>query len=54
MITVETAILILSAAFIAWELDLEKPDPYSIGNGDTLMVRKIGYEFCPNYFCFHR
>tara|TARA_R110000823_G_scaffold196890_1_gene328183 strand:+ start:161 stop:403 length:243 start_codon:yes stop_codon:yes gene_type:complete len=47
--TVETIILLLVAVFIAWEIDLEKPKPYSLGNGDTLMVKKLGYGFCPTH-----
>ena len=41
--------MILMASFIAWESDREKPKPYSLGNGDTLMVRIEGYEFCPKH-----
>ena len=26
-----------------------KPKPYTLGNGDTLMVRTKGYGFCPEY-----
>ena len=37
------------ASFIAWESDREKPKPYSLGNGDTLMVRIIGHDFCPKH-----
>ena len=47
--TAETIFIFLVAAFIALEIDLEKPKPYSIGNGDTLMVRILGYDFCPKY-----
>tara|TARA_R100001530_G_C4240279_1_gene135081 strand:+ start:407 stop:643 length:237 start_codon:yes stop_codon:yes gene_type:complete len=36
-------------AIMAWEADRFKPRPYSLGNGDTLMVRIAGYEFCPKY-----
>ena len=25
------------------------PKPYPLGEGDTLMVRTMGYEFCPPY-----
>jgi|TARA_Y100000310_G_scaffold219257_1_gene220662 hypothetical protein len=32
---------------MAWETDKFKPKPYSLGNGDTLMVRIRGYGFCP-------
>tara|TARA_Y100000310_G_scaffold149739_1_gene149143 strand:- start:374 stop:613 length:240 start_codon:yes stop_codon:yes gene_type:complete len=45
----ETMIIILLAGFIAWEVELEKPKPYLLGNGDTLMVRIVGYGFCPDY-----
>ena len=37
------------AGFLAWEIDMEKPKPYPLGNGDTLMVRRAGYDFCPQY-----
>ena len=40
-------ILVLLACFLGWETDRMKPKPYSLGNGDTLMVRIIGYDFCP-------
>ena len=46
---IQTLCLIVTAAFLAWELDREKPIPYSLGNGDTLMIRTSGYLFCPNY-----
>ncbi len=46
----ETILLILIAFYLGWELDSEKPKAYPIGNtGDTLMVRIVGYEFCPSY-----
>ena len=45
----ETICLILMAGFLAWEIDMEKPKPYPLGNGDTLMVRRAGYDFCPQY-----
>ena len=32
-----------------WETEKMKPTPYPIGDGDTLMVRTMGYEFCPPY-----
>ena len=47
ILPIETIILILVAALISWEIDREQPKPYPIGNGDTLMVRIVGYEFCP-------
>jgi len=44
----QTILLILLAGFLAWETDMANPKPYPLGNeGDTLMVRIIGYEFCP-------
>jgi hypothetical protein len=46
---IQTLCLILTAAFLAWEVDREKPVPYALGNGDTLMVRDKGYAFCPDY-----
>ena len=45
----ETICLILITGFLAWEVEREKPVPYPLGNGDTLMVRVVGYEFCPTY-----
>ena len=36
-------------AIMAWEADRFKPRPYSLGNGDTLMVRTRGYGFCPKH-----
>ncbi len=41
--------MIFIACFIGLESDREKPKPYPVGNGDTLMVRIVGYEFCPSY-----
>ena len=43
----ETILLILLAGFLAWEADKVNPKAYPLGNGDTLMVRVIGYDFCP-------
>ena len=44
----ETLCLILIASLIGYESDREKPKPYPLGfTGDTLMVRIVGYEFCP-------
>ena len=40
-------ILIFLTGFLAWEIDMSKPKPYPLGNGDTLMIRITGYEFCP-------
>ena len=45
----ETIILILLAFYAGWETEEMKPKPYSLGGGDTLMVRTMGYEFCPPY-----
>tara|TARA_Y100000310_G_C20170102_1_gene573253 strand:+ start:114 stop:353 length:240 start_codon:yes stop_codon:yes gene_type:complete len=39
----------LIIGLIGYESDREKPKPYPLGSGDTLMVRIIGYEFCPQY-----
>ena len=44
----ETILIVLLAAFMAWETESFKPKPYSLGNGDTLMVRARGYGFCPD------
>tara|TARA_R100000656_G_scaffold32976_1_gene28394 strand:- start:121 stop:399 length:279 start_codon:yes stop_codon:yes gene_type:complete len=41
-------VLLLLAGFLAWEVDVEQPKPYPLGNGDTLMVRIVGYGFCPS------
>ena len=44
----QTILLIILAGFLAWETDMTNPKPYPLGSeGDTLMVRIIGYEFCP-------
>jgi hypothetical protein len=43
----EAILLISIAVFMAWEADRLEPKPYSLGGGDTLMVRIAGYEFCP-------
>ena len=45
----ETVLLILLACYMGLETERMKPKPYSLGNGDTLMVRIMGYEFCPPY-----
>ena len=45
----ETIILILLAFYAGWETEAMKPKPYPLGGGDTLMVRTMGYEFCPPY-----
>ena len=31
-----------------WETESFKPKPYTLGGGDTLMVRIRGYGFCPD------
>jgi hypothetical protein len=45
----QTLCIIIIASIIGWESDRAKPKPYPIGEGDTLMVRISGYEFCPKY-----
>ena len=46
---IDTLLLLLLTGFLAWEIDMTKPKPYSLGNtGDTLMIRITGYEFCPS------
>ena len=37
------------ACYLGWETERMKPKPYPLGGGDTLMVRIMGYEFCPLY-----
>ena len=49
MILWETILIGIMAGLIAWETDRFKPRAYAIGNGDTLMVRIAGYDFCPKY-----
>ena len=44
-----TTILILLLAYICWETEKMKPKAYPLGGGDTLMVRSMGYSFCPEY-----
>tara|TARA_R100001530_G_scaffold23454_1_gene19153 strand:- start:419 stop:661 length:243 start_codon:yes stop_codon:yes gene_type:complete len=47
---ITTIYLCLVAGFLALEVDREKPKPYPLGTtGDTLMVRIVGYGFCPKY-----
>ena len=46
---IETIILILLACYIGWETEAMTPKPYPLGGGDTLMVRSMGYSFCPEY-----
>ena len=48
-IPTETIFLILIACYIGLETEKMKPKPYPLGGGDTLMVRTMGYEFCPPY-----
>tara|TARA_Y100000310_G_C20561864_1_gene753474 strand:+ start:454 stop:693 length:240 start_codon:yes stop_codon:yes gene_type:complete len=48
-VALENICLFLIAVFMAWETDRVKPKPYPLGNGDTLMIRITGYEFCPKY-----
>ena len=43
----ETIIIVLLVVFMQWETESFKPKPYSLGEGDTLMVRTRGYGFCP-------
>ena len=43
----QTICTILLFGLVAWENDNAKPKPYPLGNGDTLMIRKFGYDFCP-------
>ena len=47
--SITTICLILFASFISYESEKVKPKPYPLGSGDTLMVRTIGYGFCPQY-----
>jgi hypothetical protein len=45
----ESIFVALITIYVAWEIERSKPSPYPLGNGDTLMVRTMGYEFCPKY-----
>ena len=45
----ETILICLVAALIGLEAEREKPKPIPLGAGDTLMVRIVGYGFCPSY-----
>ena len=47
MSLITTLCLSFMIGFMVYESDRAKPKPYPLGNGDTLMVRIIGYEFCP-------
>ena len=44
-----TICLTLIISLIGIESDRIKPKPYPLGSGDTLMVRIVGYDFCPKY-----
>ena len=44
-----TICLCIVASFLAYEHHLLEGKSYSLGNGDTLIVRSIGYDFCPIY-----
>ena len=46
---IEGICIILVTSLLGYQSDREKPKPYPLGNGDTLMVRIVGYEFCPKY-----
>ena len=48
-ILTQTIILSLLACYMGWEAEKMKPKPYPVGCGDTLMVRSVGYSFCPEY-----
>ena len=38
------------ASFLSFETERMKPKPVPLGNtGDTLMVRIVGYGFCPSH-----
>ena len=37
------------AALLCLETERAKPKPISLGAGDTLMVRVVGYGFCPQH-----
>ena len=45
----ETVILLLIACYMGLETERMQPKPYPLGDGDTLMVRIMGYDFCPKY-----
>ncbi len=45
----EKLIIILVFSLTLNEVEKYKPKPYTLGNGDTLMVRTKGYGFCPEY-----
>ena len=43
----ETIFICLVAALLCLEAKRFEPKPIPIGSGDTLMVRIVGYGFCP-------
>jgi len=45
----ETIFICLVAALLCLEAKRFEPKPVPLGAGDTLMVRIVGYEFCPKY-----
>jgi len=47
---ISTLCLIFIVSLAGYESDRAKPKPYPLGStGDTLMVRIVGYGFCPKY-----
>ena len=42
-------LICLVAALVRFEAKRFEPKPIPLGTGDTLMVRIIGYGFCPPY-----
>ena len=48
-LSIETVLLLLLFSYAGLETERMKPKAYPLGNGDTLMVRSMGYEFCPEY-----
>ena len=45
----ETILICLLAALLCYESKRFEPKPIPVGEGDTLMVRIVGYGFCPPY-----
>ena len=45
----QTIWLLSIAILLKWETSRLEPKPLPLGNGDTLMVRTVGYDFCPEY-----
>ena len=45
----EKVCIVLILLLMKWGTGRLKPVPIPIGNGDTLMVRVVGYGFCPKY-----